>query len=323
MVYNYVLLEMHPEIACPAEVLGPETLGIEVTIPKLACGCGLGNVDPQHGPQGSLAQAAIEACWAWPVPACRSSLVTLRADLDALGGMALLTLRAEGYPLHTALRQRIRAVAREDRFERGAWRGRRGLAATAAKIARSMNSGCGVPAVHALAWDPSVPLVGRVGMIKEWLVDGIVPTTYRDRAREYAKSLLRELRRGQIAVSTTADGRIAVVESEMAGALRFGYCRAPVVVALNPRFQPENGAPQRKITIAQYTRGHADLRAVAADLGRCEPGWGGSPNIIGSPQGIASSLDLNEVIAVVSRRLSPQSPLSRSKRRTVVNRRAA
>ncbi len=35
-----------------AVLLGPQTLGIEITDPALAKRCGLGNVDPQHRATG-------------------------------------------------------------------------------------------------------------------------------------------------------------------------------------------------------------------------------------------------------------------------------
>ena len=51
--------------------------------------------------------------------------------------------------------------------------------------------------------------------------------------------------------------------------------------------------------IAQWTRGHVDLVKVAALLRREEPGWGGSPTIIGSPQHGPSRLPLDRVVAIL------------------------
>ena len=74
-------------------LLGPMTLGVEVTVPELARRCGLGNIDPQHGGgvgAGTADTAAIEACLTVTPPPAGATLVTVRPDLDAFGAMALL-----------------------------------------------------------------------------------------------------------------------------------------------------------------------------------------------------------------------------------------
>jgi hypothetical protein len=58
-----------------------------------------------------------------------------------------------------------------------------------------------------------------------------------------------------------------------------------------------------KDTIAQAELGWVDLPAVQAELAALEPGWGGSPTIIGSPQGVSSSLTLEQVTDVIARHL--------------------
>ncbi|MFZ2049211.1 MAG: hypothetical protein WAV25_02875 [Minisyncoccia bacterium] len=78
------------------ELLGPQTLGIEVTHNGLAKRCGLGNIDPQHGKHSRSSSSAIEEALTWPQPPDGSRLVTIRLDKDAIGAMAVLIIRLEG-----------------------------------------------------------------------------------------------------------------------------------------------------------------------------------------------------------------------------------
>ena len=79
---------------CNDSLLGPKTLGIEITIPCLAMRCGLGNIDPQHKENGE--SSAIEEALTSPLPPKGSILVTIRADKDSIGAMAVFFLRAQG-----------------------------------------------------------------------------------------------------------------------------------------------------------------------------------------------------------------------------------
>src|SRR5665213_1053865 len=107
--------------AANAGLLGPYTLGIEVTEPELAARCGLGVIDPQHGPAPGKG-AAIEAALDWPLPPAGARLVTIRPDADAVGAMAVLALRADGAVLGDEARARIALIARWDGFAQGPWR---------------------------------------------------------------------------------------------------------------------------------------------------------------------------------------------------------
>jgi hypothetical protein len=66
-------------------LLGDMSYGIEVTEPGLAVRCQLGNLDPQHGPDGS-GEAAIAAAITSPLPPKGARLVIIRPDMDAPGG---------------------------------------------------------------------------------------------------------------------------------------------------------------------------------------------------------------------------------------------
>ena len=81
------------------------------------------------------------------------------------------------------------------------------------------------------------------------------------------------------------------------------YAVAPVVVAVNESFSFNGGPAHRKVTACQARPGLVDLKAVFAALGETEPGWGGSPTIGGSPQGVSSVIPTDEIVKVVEEHL--------------------
>ena len=287
-----------------ARLLGPTTLGIEVTVPELARRCGLGNIDPQHGGgigvRNPSAAAAIEACLTATPPPAGAILVTVRPDLDAFGAMALLALRRARRHPSPAMRERIERAARADRFDHGPWPGPRPLPTTADELAVATSQDPALVAVTGAMFDRERSPRERVGLAARWLESGAEPPGYRERWTERASVLLDGLANGAVAVEPAAEGRIAVMTSRIQGSLRLGYCLAPVVVAHDPgRPDAEPPAP-RRIVIAQYAPGHVDLGAARDALAEIEPGWGGSSTILGSPQGRPCGLALAKVVEVVA-----------------------
>jgi len=99
-------------------------------------------------------------------------------------------------------------------------------------------------------------------------------------------------------------GSVSVVCSTHRAATMLGYCVAPVVIAENPRFRLGNGPEHRKITICAWDSSHCDIRAALVELSAIEPGWGGSPTIGGSPQGVSTTIPIERIVEVVSRHLT-------------------
>ena len=134
--------------------------------------------------------------------------------------------------------------------------------------------------------------------------EGIVVAARMERERV---EMIRALEAGEIDHRVVADGRIAVVESTHRAATSVGYSLAPVVVALNPEFRVsvgrEGGQPHRKFTVCAFEARFADIRSASVELTSLEPGWGGSLTIIGSPQGVGSTLSVDQVVEVVRRHL--------------------
>ena len=97
---NYTYAVLRTEISQRStkhndNLLGDNTLGIEVTTPAFASRCGLGNIDPQHSGNGE--SSAIEKALTFdPLPPEGACLVTIRPDKDSFGAMAVLWLLSEG-----------------------------------------------------------------------------------------------------------------------------------------------------------------------------------------------------------------------------------
>jgi len=277
--------------------------GIEVTVPALTKRCTF-NLDPQHT-GGDASRAAIEDALTIELPAEGSTLATVRADLDAIGSMAVFNLRAKGESLESAT-DRIAMVATSDKFARGGYTGPKPLPTRDNpwdESSATAESSRPLAATAAAVMDFKVPLADRVATMEKWLLTGEEPKQYRDSVEKERLDMINALETGQIKHETRSNGRIAVVESTHRAATSVGYSLAPVVVALNPSFKQGPSEPYKKFTICQFAGGFADIKSALAELNGLENGWGGSPTIGGSPQGVSSRLTIDEVVAVVEKHL--------------------
>lgn len=276
--------------------LGP-VLGIEVTVPALAARCELGNLDPQH--TGQCADlAAIEVALDCQLPPSQSVLATVRADLDAVGAMAIIALRLRGEKLEAA-HDRITLVALSDRFAKGEWQAR----PLPTKEQPWPESPRTLAAVAAMVSDFKKPLAERVALMEKWLLTGEEPAFYREQVDRERQEMVAALERGDVKSNLILADRVALVESSHRAAMSIGYSLAPVVIARNPAFRLGGGEPHVKYTIGQFAAGYVDLKSVFAELSNLEAGWGGSPTVGGSPQGVSSKLTQAEVSQIVERHL--------------------
>ena len=280
---------------------GP-VVGIEVTIPALAerCVC---NIDPQHT-GGAANRAAIEDALTVEVPPEGATLATIRADLDAVGSMAILSMRAKGESLEPAMK-RIIMIADADKFARGGWAGPSELPTRKNPWPDSASAGNSreLSGIAMAVADFKVPLVDRVATMEAWLLTGVEPQHYAVYAEHDRLELINTLETGQIKYETCADGRIAVVETAHMAVTMIGYSLAPVVIALNPAYKLGGGESHRKFTVCAYEQRLVNMKAIFTELNLLEPGWGGSPTIGGSPQGVSSALTIEQVVEVVERHL--------------------
>lgn len=289
MLYPIALLLPHRAPGAQrhnAAILGRPCLGIEVTEPALAAACQFGNLDPQHTGPGT-GHAAITAALTAPVPPAGTTLVTIRPDADALGAMAVLTLRAGSYRPDALARRRIAAIDCADRFDHGAWSLTN---ATRATVPHRL------AALARIAADASHPLEARIDVLATWLRYGVLPRTTNANCPDAARKLGEAVHRGDVTVTDILTGRIAFVRGNAPGALRLGYAVAPVVVAETASSAPSG---RRRMTVAQFDAAHLDMRRVLARLQALEPGWGGSCTLIASPQGAPCALPAEAVLPIV------------------------
>jgi len=305
-MFTFVVLDPRPipaaEEANEKIFASSFVLGIEVTVPALAARC-IGNIDPQHI-GGNASCAAIEEALITELPGEQTTIATVRPDLDSVGAMAVLSLRARGENLECAM-ARIARIAASDKFARGGWPGRRPLPTTDnpwPEESASAESSRPLAAIAAAVMDHKLLIATRVGIMEEWLLTGQEPEQYRTSVECERAEMIRALESGEIRYST-ADGRIAVVDSTHRAATMVGYSLAPVVVARNPAFKLGAGEPHTKFTVCVFEPKFADIKSALTELAGLEPGWGGSPTIGGSPQGVSSTLTTEQVVEALAKHL--------------------
>lgn len=285
------------------KVFANPVYGIEVTVPALAKRCTF-NLDPQHT-GGDANRAAIEDALTTELPAEGSTLATVRADLDAIGTMAIFNLRTNGESLESAM-DRINMVATADKFARGGYSGPKPLPTRSNpwdESSATAESSRPLAAIAAAIMDFKVPMADRVSTMERWLLTGDEPAQYRTQVEKERLDMITAMETGQIKSETRSDNRIAVVESTHRAATSVGYSLAPVVVALNPSFKQGPSEPYKKFTICAFEAKFADIKSALAELATLEAGWGGSPTIGGSPQGVSSVLTIDQVVEVVAKHL--------------------
>lgn len=324
--YNFFQLDPRPQGKETNEKIFSKAqggvFGVEVTIPVLADRCLLGNIDPQHGCHGETydnGSGYIESCPSTAkdgetaiefasrktmLPPQGVTIVTLRPDVDSVGAMAVLHLLVQGIDI-TSAKGRIDLIAQVDSFGHSGWPGRQPLPTKEQPWNEGVCAADGcrpLSAIAAAVSDHRILLAERVATMEKWLLTGEEPMEYRAKVENERMSMVEAIVNGEIAISTTAKG-VAVVESTHRAALGLGYTQAPVVVACNPALRLGGGKSNKKITICQFEEGYIDLPAILTELNACESGWGGSKTIGGSPQGVSTTLTIDEIVEVVERHL--------------------
>lgn len=274
-------------------------LGVEMTLPEFAEQCTLGNIDPQHTDK-DIHTAAIDIAVNFPVPPKEATMLTVRPDLDAFGSMAVLSLRQKGVVLTPEIESRIQNISAADRLANAGWPGPKPLPN---KEDVWWDENESLAAVGRMTADFKVPVPERIRLLEKWLETGEEPRGYKEGAFQEKLLMVEALEKGEIKSQVFEGGKIAFVESVYRSGTSIGYALAPVVVALNPSFSESGGEPYKKYTICQFTPDYVDMVDVLRELNELEGGWGGSPTVIGSPQGIASSLHTGQIVEVITRHL--------------------
>ncbi|MDD3006778.1 MAG: hypothetical protein PHX30_04325 [Candidatus Pacebacteria bacterium] len=217
--------------------------------------------------------------------------------------MAVFEMRREGIDLNPAM-ERIMKIAASDKFAHGGWPGPQPLPTRENPwplASASTEADPRLAAIAAFVSDWNVPMDIAVKGMKKWLLSGEVPEGYEEKVQKEREDLIRALESREIQMKN--HNGIAVVESTHRAATTIGYSMSPIAVLLNPQFGFGAGPKFIKFTVCQFEAGYVDLKSVFAELSQLEPGWGGSPTIGGSPQGVSSQLDLDTVVEVVRKHL--------------------
>lgn len=291
MTYRYAALSPSDIPSALSTLRDTPALGIEVTIPKLAQACSLGNIDPQHL-GGDAARAAIEDAVEVDLPPDGTLLATVRADADSVGGMAVLVLRSRGVEIAGSIGERVRAIADADKEATGPWPGPRPLREPADMLRTTS-------VIAHVATDHTRSMDERVSVLAQWLLNGHV-----EGAKEIEARLLAGAKNVLQALDVEVRHGVAVVTGASRLGLSVGYRHAPVVLHVNPAFQWEGGIKHLKHTVARWNSfQRMDWGGMLAELQQRERGWGGSSSIAGSPQGVGSLLTAEEVTAIIQAHL--------------------
>jgi len=281
----------------------PYDFGIEVTLP------GAKNDLDHHGPDAtaetpSACEQALEL-EEEKLPPKGAKIGILRPDADSLTALAILELRKENRKIDSEI---VKGVGILDRLG-----------------PKSMEEFKGTPlekkvtAIWKITGDFNVPLEKKLEFIKKVLegdrkIEPDIERFYQEKKEELEKA------RKNSEIELVAGGKVAFVKSKDRYAMNLGYEKANIVIALNPempimertpegKLQP-TGETYRKYTIARLNQFvPIDLAGVLRELNQKEkekgghPSWGGRGDIIGSPIGISSKLEPEEVIKIVEKYL--------------------
>lgn len=318
-MFKFIQLDPRPTAAASNDALfkgvgSANVLGVEMTLPAYTSRCTLGNLD-HHGPADtaetpSACEQALEFqspyWWVctdtgtpWSAPFANQEqegpfpvlLVTVRPDADSVTAMAVIASRygnpwGEPTPVDEDL---VRAVGRFDRL------------GPSAGVVPPI-----VSAIARVAADHKRTLADRVAWVQKALAGGSDPVEVAQLIA--ARDAELAAARAASTVTKHAGGRVVAVVSTHRFATTLGYEEAAVVVALNPTMPVDFADPAKgtytKYTICRYdAHVPVDLQSALAELQGMEAGWGGRGDIFGSPQGVSSSLTLEQVLAVVERHL--------------------
>jgi len=293
-----------------AELLGPNTLGVEVTRPELASRCGLGNIDPQHE-QGVEKSSAAEAALVCPLPPTGTTIVTIRFDKDAIVAMAVLALRAEGkeQKIDKFLLNWVGAL------DRGTY--------DLARINHPEIDGFFhrdvTDALNTIAKDGDgrwKNLVSKVRATAQILTGEITKEEIRKIASQ------RKRLSGDFSNQVQMYGEVAYIHAvqQYEAARNWGNPRFPVAVVFDPERKTESGGVQERWCIVRQEQPRKVFDRVGCEVAINEAEakkrglsleqlaaesllWGGTKNLLVSPQGAGFGTELSkeEIMAVVQK----------------------
>jgi len=275
------------------KLLGPNTLGIEVTRKDFAVKCGLGNIDPQHDGSGSDSSAIIDSL-SFPLPLTGSILVTIRPDADAFGAMAVLTARFEGKErlLRHDLVEMIHLIdcvgpAKASQLN--------------PKIQEYRPEGYAIQQISrgGPSWINTKEQVNAIARI-------LTGSMSRNQVEEIAST--RKVNNAEeLKFTVIIPDKVMLIETrgQYGFARQYGSTRFPVTVVCDYEYvMPgvEGYTPHKRWCIIRNYSNIIDIEDVKFRLNKVEKNgstWGGPKNLVSSPQGNESAISDSEVIAII------------------------
>jgi hypothetical protein len=287
MSYKVILIDPRPaskDVMIELLKSNAPVVGVEFTLPALIQYID-SNIDDQHV-SGSSGKAAISMAATMDLPAENTTFAIVRADADALGAVAVLNLRVRGESINP---ERIAYIAEQDTFAHGAWTGPRPIVVEESRDTNFSTLGV-------LAFNFKTSIDERVARFEQWLLTGMYDGMEEDKNR-----VLSNFRTAVEQTTVSVDGNIALVESRNIGATAIGYHYAPILIIRNDAFRFGGGEAHTKYTLCSFTDGYVSFGELKNALNAVEKNgtWGGSATILGSPQGVSSSLSMDEVVSLV------------------------
>lgn len=281
---------------------GYSIIGLEMTVPDLAKICDK-NIDPQHTDKRadqSCVKEVVEKApellgWYKGKDSDKIAFATNRVDLDSIAAYVMADKYLKGEEVKN--NSYIEAINAHDAFQGAKWDGPK-------PIEQAFNP---ENKTGALASSIKVFMVTpkNIEDVKGFIETGQVDEGIMNNYRTVQQGIIDRVHSGEI--KTEVVGGIAYVETTLPCATSIGYAQAPVVVAVNPAMKlGPQGEPFRKVSICQHEPGYADLNAIKETLNAQEPGWGGSPTFIGSPQGVSSNIPFQDIKKLIYANLTPE-----------------
>ncbi len=259
--------------------------GVEITLPGYE---NIPNLDHHQPGDTSETPSSAEQALICKIPEKGINIATVRPDADTITAMAVLHLRMNNISFNESI---VREVGRFDR-----------LGPSAGKMNTT------VSAIWELALDFSKSMEARVLTLARILTEKLSEKELEDISSKRVQKLIDARNNSKIEVMKVHGTGIAIIESSHRFATNLGYELAPVVLAKNPvmpiDFKDPSKGTYTKYTICRYDNNiPCDIPAILNELGSLERGWGGRGDIIGSPQGISSTLTSDTILSIIQKHI--------------------
>lgn len=255
-------------------------------------------------------ESSIKKAMDCELPPEDSLLGIVRANIDTVGAMAVLSLRQEGNGDKISPYW-IQEIDRKVKEKISPWKPKSYLDET------EYNP---VDSISMAVKDYTIPIQKRVFMMKDFLCYMKCPKGFREKAIKEKMEIRKAYESGEIFVrSDDSFGfPIALVRSYHSKAVSIGYCFAPVLVIENPgEYSEWSQDKNRKVTVCQWeeyfdfealtkylndrqlqhNHGNDYERAKKIDHEKIWPGttWGGNKVIVCSPRERGTSLPISDI----------------------------